>query len=75
MQEQKLNPRNYSKQEIIMRNFVQATEYEMYMHAMFEYLDIYLFLKLIISRFELYKFYRRQYRSKVTLVKPKANIF
>jgi hypothetical protein len=58
-----------------MRNFVQATEYEMYMHAMFEYLDIHLFLKLIISRFELYKFYRRQYRSKVTLVKPKANIF
>jgi hypothetical protein len=44
MQEQKLNPRNYSKQEIIIRKFVQATEYDMYMHAKFEYLDVHLFL-------------------------------
>jgi hypothetical protein len=42
-----------------MGNFVQATEYEMYMHAKFEDLDIHIFLELIISRFEVYKFYRR----------------
>jgi hypothetical protein len=31
-------------QETIMSNFVPATEYEVYMHAMFEYLDTYIFL-------------------------------
>jgi hypothetical protein len=31
-------------QETIMKNFVQATEYEVHMHAKFEYLDIYRFL-------------------------------
>jgi hypothetical protein len=31
-------------QGIIMGNFLQATEYEMYMHAKFEYLDIHIFL-------------------------------
>jgi hypothetical protein len=31
-------------QGIIMGNFVQATEYEMYMHAKFEDLDIHIFL-------------------------------
>jgi hypothetical protein len=40
-------------QETIMSNFVQATEYEVYKHAKFEYLDSYIFLQLIISRFEL----------------------
>ncbi len=62
-------------QGIIVDNFLQAIEYEMYMHAKFEYLDIHIFLHIIISRFELYKFYRRQHRSKVNLVKPKARIF
>jgi hypothetical protein len=33
LQEQKLNHRNYSKQKIIMSNFIQATEYDMDMHA------------------------------------------
>jgi hypothetical protein len=36
-----------------MNNFVQATEYEMYMHAKFEYLDIYIFLQLNTSMFDL----------------------
>jgi hypothetical protein len=40
-------------QEKIRGKFVQATEYEVYMHAKFEYLDIYIFLQLITSRFEL----------------------
>jgi hypothetical protein len=40
-------------QEIIMSNFVQPTEYEVYMHAKFEYLDIYIFLQLNTSMFEL----------------------
>jgi hypothetical protein len=31
-------------QETIMSNFVQATEYEGYVHAKFEYLDTYIFL-------------------------------
>jgi hypothetical protein len=31
-------------QGIIMGNFVHATEYEMYMHEKFEYLDIQIFL-------------------------------
>jgi hypothetical protein len=33
LQERKLNHRNYSKQKIIMSNFIQATEYDMDMHA------------------------------------------
>jgi hypothetical protein len=36
-----------------MRNFVQATEYEVYMHAKFEYLDIYIILQFNTSMFEL----------------------
>jgi hypothetical protein len=32
LQEQKLNHRNYSKQEIIMSNFIQAKEYDMIMY-------------------------------------------
>jgi hypothetical protein len=31
-------------QETIMSNFVQATKYEVYIHAKFEYLDIYIYL-------------------------------
>jgi hypothetical protein len=40
-------------QETMMCNFVQATEYELYMHAKFEYLDTDIFLQLISSSFEL----------------------
>jgi hypothetical protein len=36
-----------------MRNLVQATEYVVYMHGKFEYLDIYIFLQLNISMVEL----------------------
>ncbi len=32
LQEHKLNPRNYSKKEIIIINFLQAKEYEMIMY-------------------------------------------
>jgi hypothetical protein len=31
-------------QGVIMGNFLQATEYEMYLHAKFEYLDSNIFL-------------------------------
>jgi hypothetical protein len=31
-------------QETIMSNFLQATKYEVYLHAKFEYLDIYRFV-------------------------------
>jgi hypothetical protein len=47
-------------QETITGNFVQASEYEVYMHAKFEYLDIYILLQLNTSMFKLQKFYRRQ---------------
>jgi hypothetical protein len=40
-------------QETIMSNFVQANEYEMYIHAKFENLDIYIVLQLNTSMFEL----------------------
>jgi hypothetical protein len=40
-------------EETIMSNFVQANEYELYMNAKFEYLDIYIFLQLNTSMFEL----------------------
>jgi hypothetical protein len=40
-------------QKTIIRNFVQAIEYEVYIHAMFEYLDIYIFFQLNTSMFEL----------------------
>jgi hypothetical protein len=36
-----------------MRNFLQAAEYEVYMHVKFECLDIYIFLQLNTSMFEL----------------------
>jgi hypothetical protein len=36
-----------------MRNLVRATEYEVYMHAKFDYLDIYIFLQLNTSMVEL----------------------
>jgi hypothetical protein len=32
-----------------MSNFVQTTEFEMYMHSKFEYLDIHIFLQLIFQ--------------------------
>jgi hypothetical protein len=44
LQKQKLNPSNCSKHEIIKSNFEQDTEWEMYMHAKIEYLDIYICL-------------------------------
>jgi hypothetical protein len=44
MQEQKLNYINYSKHEINMSNFVQATEHDVYMYAMFGGLAFYVFL-------------------------------
>jgi hypothetical protein len=33
LQEQELNPRIYSKQELIMSIFVQATDHDINMHA------------------------------------------
>jgi hypothetical protein len=38
LQEQELNPRIYSKQELIMRIFVQATDHDINMHAKTKYL-------------------------------------
>jgi hypothetical protein len=52
-QEEILNPINYSKQEIIMSNFVQATEPEVYMYAKFEYFTRYVFVQLTTPSFDL----------------------
>jgi hypothetical protein len=35
LQEQRLNPRNFLEQEINMIMFLQATEYDVHMHAKF----------------------------------------
>jgi hypothetical protein len=44
LQEQELNHRIYSKQELIMIIFVQATVNDVHMHARFECLNVYRFL-------------------------------
>jgi hypothetical protein len=44
LQEQQLNHRNYSEQEIIMRSFVQATGHDINMHAKIQYLILHRFL-------------------------------
>jgi hypothetical protein len=40
LQEQKLNPRNYSKKEIIMSNFVQAKDYDLIMYENFQCMNM-----------------------------------
>jgi hypothetical protein len=52
LQEQKLNPRNYSEQEIIMSNFVQAKDYDMIMYKNFQCMNMHLFLQRNASRFD-----------------------
>jgi hypothetical protein len=52
LQEQKLNPRNYSEQEIIMSNFVQAKDYDMIMYKNFQCMNMHLFLQRNTSRFD-----------------------
>jgi hypothetical protein len=44
LQEEILNHINYFEQEINMTNFVQATENDVHMYAIFESLDVYGFL-------------------------------
>jgi hypothetical protein len=47
LQEKKLNSKNYSEQEIIMRSFVQATEHDVHMYAKF--VDFYPFWSFVIK--------------------------
>jgi hypothetical protein len=44
LQKQELNPRIYSKQELIMSIFVQATDHDINMHAKMQYLILHRFL-------------------------------
>jgi hypothetical protein len=44
LQKQELNHITYSKQELIINIFVQATMNDVHMHARFECLDVYRFL-------------------------------
>jgi hypothetical protein len=43
MQEQKLNPNKYSEKDINMRNFVEATEHDVHMHAKVQGLILHVF--------------------------------
>jgi hypothetical protein len=56
LQEEILKPINYSKQKIIMSNFVHGTEPEVYMYAKFEYFSLYVFLQLTTPNFDLLLF-------------------
>jgi hypothetical protein len=40
LQEQKLNPRKYSKKEIIMSNFVHAKDYDLIMYENFQCMNM-----------------------------------
>jgi hypothetical protein len=51
LQEQKLNPRNYSEQVTIMIIFAKANDHYVHMHAKIQYLILHRFLQLISSRF------------------------
>jgi hypothetical protein len=44
MQEQRLNPRIYSEPEIIMSNFVQATDHDVHMHVKLQFTNMYKYL-------------------------------
>jgi hypothetical protein len=44
LQEQRLNPRNYSKQELIMIIFVWAIDHDMNMHAKIQSISKYRYL-------------------------------
>jgi hypothetical protein len=70
LQKKRLNPRNYSKQELIMKLFVWATGDDMNMHAKFQiiYKHRYLWTINLISEF--LEFCTKIYCAKVSLVKP-----
>jgi hypothetical protein len=53
LQEQKLNHRNYSVQEINMINFVHATENDVHIYAKFGDFTFYRFLQLITPTIDL----------------------
>jgi hypothetical protein len=52
LQEQKLNPRNYSNQELNMGNFIQPIEYDVHIYAKFGGFMFCGVLKLNTPRFE-----------------------
>jgi hypothetical protein len=64
LQKHKLNHSNYYELEINMIYFTQAQGYDMNIHAKFQYLILYICLKLITSRFGFLGFYIRQYCTK-----------
>jgi hypothetical protein len=60
LQEYRLNHKNYYKQELNMKIFVQATECYVHMYAKFGGLNFYVILQLISLRFDLSEFPIRQ---------------
>jgi hypothetical protein len=54
---QKLNHTNYSAQEIIMKKFVQPTEYDMHMYAKFQDVYKYIYFYTNLTLFCLFSIY------------------
>jgi hypothetical protein len=52
LQEKKLNPRNYSGQETIMRIFVQANYHDVHMHAKIQCMNMNRYLQTRTSSFD-----------------------
>jgi hypothetical protein len=70
LQKKRLNPRNYSKKEIIMKLFVWATGNDMNMYAKFQIIFKYRHLWTINLVSEFLEFCTKIYCMKVSLVKP-----
>jgi hypothetical protein len=56
---QKLKHNNYSEQRINMRYFIQATEYDMRMHAKFQDLILYIFFNKFLQHLNSWNFMQR----------------
>jgi hypothetical protein len=70
VQKQRLNTRNYSNQEVIMKNFVWATGNDMNMYAKFQIIFTHRHLWTINLVSEFLEFCTKIYYVKVSLVKP-----
>jgi hypothetical protein len=65
-----LNPRIYSRQELIMEIFVRATTHDVNMYAKIQNIIKCRYLKINILVFEFLQFCTIKYYTSVTLVKP-----
>ncbi len=70
LQKQRLNPRNYSKQELIMELFASAIGDDMKVHAKFQIICKHRYLWTINLVSEFLEFCTKIYRAKVSSDKP-----